>query len=281
MAKIKCEICKEEFHNIRLPHLRKHGYTKEQYLEEFPYANLYSKEYSETRSKSGKITAAIPGQMSKMAKKAGEIAVKTGQIAELGRIQGPKNTENGKLQGRKNVESGHISKLGKIQGQINVEFERLVKFRTTEHQRKAGKVSGQKKVDSGEWSKIIEKSRAPEVQEKKHQTNILNGRWVNSSEKTEWKLYRQEITRLTVRKENYSKIPLIETHILGSGLDVDHMYSVYDGFVNHVPAEIVANYVNCCVMPEADNIRKCSTSSITLAELCRRYYSELFKKEIE
>ena len=67
----------------------------------------------------------------------GRKAVESGHIQRLGRLQGPKNIENGRVQGRKNVESGQLANL-----------------RTHEHQVAAGRAAGKKAVDTGQLAAI-------------------------------------------------------------------------------------------------------------------------------
>ena len=255
MAKVKCELCGLEWDIIKRPHLAKHGYTREQYMEEFPLAKICSEEFSKGHSESGKI--------------GGKKSVESGHLASVASKGGK---VGGKIAGKIAVKSGQIVALGKVQGQKNVDSGHLENLRTPEHQSKAAKAAGQKNKDSGHISRLGEDV---EAHKKTQQTNIKNGLWIDPSEKTDLQLYRQEVKNYTYQKANHSLIPLIETHFPGSGNDIDHEYSVYDGFKNRILPEIVGSYKNCRILPRVKNIRKRNKSSITLLELCDRYFGDI------
>lgn len=52
---------------------------------------------------------------------------------------------------------------------------------------------------------------------------------------------------------------------------LDHMYSVKDGWLNDIPAHIVGSIANVKFIPWEDNLRKSAKSSITKEELLERY----------
>ncbi len=55
-----------------------------------------------------------------------------------------------------------------------------------------------------------------------------------------------------------------------SGVSRDHLYSVKDGFVNKVDADLISHPANCKLMKHSDNSSKNSHSAITLDELKER-----------
>lgn len=55
-----------------------------------------------------------------------------------------------------------------------------------------------------------------------------------------------------------------------SGVSRDHMFSVYEGFINKIPPEILKHPANCKLMIHNQNVSKLSKSSITLEELLKR-----------
>jgi len=55
-----------------------------------------------------------------------------------------------------------------------------------------------------------------------------------------------------------------------TGVSRDHMYSVMDGFVNHIDPKILSHPANCKLMIHSENISKHNSSSITLDELLKR-----------
>ena len=56
------------------------------------------------------------------------------------------------------------------------------------------------------------------------------------------------------------------------GVSKDHMYSVMDGYLNKIPAEIISHPANCKLLLYSDNSRKKNNSSISIDELKNRIY---------
>lgn len=55
-----------------------------------------------------------------------------------------------------------------------------------------------------------------------------------------------------------------------NGVSKDHMYSVKDGFINHVNPHLISHPANCQLMLHSDNNKKKTQSSITLDSLIQR-----------
>jgi hypothetical protein len=55
-----------------------------------------------------------------------------------------------------------------------------------------------------------------------------------------------------------------------SGVSRDHRYSIYDGWANKIPPEIISHPANCQLMLHKDNVLKQKSSSITIEELYER-----------
>ena len=55
-----------------------------------------------------------------------------------------------------------------------------------------------------------------------------------------------------------------------NGISRDHMYSVYDGFINNIDPKIISHPANCELMQHNKNSSKYKKSSITLEELLER-----------
>jgi hypothetical protein len=53
--------------------------------------------------------------------------------------------------------------------------------------------------------------------------------------------------------------------------NLDHKYSVYDGFINGIQPEIISSVNNLQILPEHENISKHKNSCITLQELLEGY----------
>lgn len=55
-----------------------------------------------------------------------------------------------------------------------------------------------------------------------------------------------------------------------NGISRDHMYSVYDGFINNIDPKTISHPANCKLMQHTENSSKHNKSSITLEELLDR-----------
>ena len=84
--------------------------------------------------------------------------------------------------------------------------------------------------------------------------------------------YRQIVTRLTnlnFSKYYYSINPLNLKR--GKNYHLDHIYSVYEGFIHKISPVIISNPFNLRVIPFKENIVKRCNSAISLEELMERY----------
>lgn len=109
-------------------------------------------------------------------------------------------------------------------------------------------------------TEIVKKSRA---------TQIANGRWVDPSLKTEWAQYKFKVKYLTAKAYKKCK-HLINPDNLPIGrceYQVDHIYSIREGFENKVDPGIVAHINNLRLLWHTDNKSKHIRSDQTLEEL--------------
>ncbi len=85
----------------------------------------------------------------------------------------------------------------------------------------------------------------------------------------EFKRYSALVHRETYRilKHHYTKIPNLELRGKKYGYDLDHKFSIYDGFINDIPPNYIANYKNLQIITSTNNRSKSIKSSITLNEL--------------
>ena len=67
-----------------------------------------------------------------------------------------------------------------------------------------------------------------------------------------------------------------------NGISRDHMYSVMDGFINHIDPKIISHPANCQLLPQKENASKSSTSSITLDDLLKRIekWNNKYQKQV-
>lgn len=108
------------------------------------------------------------------------------------------------------------------------------------------------------------------------QTNIDSGRWLNFDIiKDEYTKYRKQVEYITNQQDWKS---LTNSHKRGSikiegSYHLDHRYSIFQGFKDDIPAEIIGSIFNLEMIPARENscvkLEKCS---ITKEELYELYY---------
>jgi hypothetical protein len=69
-----------------------------------------------------------------------------------------------------------------------------------------------------------------------------------------------------------SHLPNFEKRGIKHGYELDHIYTISDGFRNRVPAEVVGSVVNLRVIPMIENRRKHKNSEMSLEKLYELYH---------
>jgi hypothetical protein len=89
--------------------------------------------------------------------------------------------------------------------------------------------------------------------------------------KTEFYKYRQRVKSITekVFKKNFDLISNL--FFRGKEYHLDHIYSVYDGFINNVEPEIISSLPNLQLIKKSVNLKKSSTSWQSLEQLLYLY----------
>lgn len=116
-----------------------------------------------------------------------------------------------------------------------------------------------------------------DVKIKRQKTGELNGTRIPTIKKTEWEIYKLHVhtcTRYNVNRFGFKywgnnfikKWSKYDHH-------VDHIYSVYDGFINKIPAYIIASFSNLRFIDAKENIKKGKKSLSTKEELLENYYN--------
>lgn len=89
------------------------------------------------------------------------------------------------------------------------------------------------------------------------------GIWKSEDEYSKFETYKNEVLRLTKLQA-----PLVE------GIDkrsreyhLDHIYSIFEGFKNNIPAEIISHHKNLRIVPFSENCQKGRRSEKSLNEL--------------
>jgi len=99
----------------------------------------------------------------------------------------------------------------------------------------------------------------------KIESEVFNRR-VDVETLDEFLRYRNRVDIYTLMSvEKYKdEIKNIELRGKKNGYDLDHKYSVYEGFINNVDPKIVGHFKNLEVIPSKDNVKKFKKCSISL-----------------
>lgn len=110
------------------------------------------------------------------------------------------------------------------------------------------------------------------IMNKIHSTKVSLGLFKTDEERSAYSKYAGLVHGLTQKQplhllENFDK--RARSGVPGA-YQVDHEFSVFDGFKMGVSPEIVANFVNLRMIPALENRKKWHNSSITLEQLLER-----------
>lgn len=116
------------------------------------------------------------------------------------------------------------------------------------------------------WSSATESEKEKRF-EKMKQTNLSNKRWLPVEDKDPFVVYRDEVRRITEETyiENFKSIE--NASLRGKGYDLDHVVSIYDGYLNEIPVEIMASIHNIRIIPTTANRSKSRKSHKTCEQL--------------
>jgi len=93
------------------------------------------------------------------------------------------------------------------------------------------------------------------------------GRQINPEQSSMFKEYIFKVYKETRKTLKKYKIKHIELRGIKNQYELDHKYSIYNGFINKVTPKLIAHHKNLQVIPTYQNRSKGSSSSITLKEL--------------
>jgi hypothetical protein len=88
---------------------------------------------------------------------------------------------------------------------------------------------------------------------------------MNDVERAKFLLYQEKVRKLS--EKNFKKYYVDNKELRGGDYELDHKYSISEGFKNDVPESILADLCNLEVIPKEQNRRKGSRCSIELQEL--------------
>lgn len=238
---IKCAICDKELKQITRNHLINHKITVKEYKEKFPDQPLQDESIimkGERNPFYGK--SHLPETIDAIRKKA---------------KSRPVNPEIGKQISEKWKDpNGNYRKM-----MLSEEYR--LKMKT---------------VMKNWWSLAPDDMKRDRFR-KMQETNIQNNRWISPEDKDPFILYRDEVRKLT--NENYNKHfkEIENAHLRGKGYELDHIVSIYEGFINCIPEEIIACLSNIRVIPSIENKRKSRKSHMSCEQLINEYENQEMK----
>ena len=101
-------------------------------------------------------------------------------------------------------------------------------------------------------------------------TKIRNGIAIPKDQKDPFVLYKDEVMKFTLRSWKKYQSMINPTGLpRGKEYELDHMYSIFQGFMDKIPPEVIGNQHNLRLIPKFDNRSKRVKCSITLEELLR------------
>jgi hypothetical protein len=105
---------------------------------------------------------------------------------------------------------------------------------------------------------------------KTRNTNIKNGRWLSDDDRLPFDLYKRTVWKETNKSIRIHNMKSIFSNRSRQGHHLDHIYSIYDGFINNVPHHIVGHVTNLQLLFSKKNQSKQSNSWHTLDELLNK-----------
>jgi len=100
------------------------------------------------------------------------------------------------------------------------------------------------------------------------ETKIARGIAIPKEQKTEWEFYREQVFNYTRKswQRHQDKINP-EGLVRGTDYELDHKFSITEGFKQNVDPEIIGHHINLELIPKSVNRSKRIRCSITLEEL--------------
>lgn len=110
--------------------------------------------------------------------------------------------------------------------------------------------------------------RNPECYSTATETKIQRGLAIPKEHKTEWELYRDQVFNYTYKSWQHHQNKINPRGLVrGSEYELDHKFSITEGFKQNVSPEIIGHYTNLELLPKDANRSKRIKCSITLEEL--------------
>jgi len=112
--------------------------------------------------------------------------------------------------------------------------------------------------------------RNPTCYQEATNTKIKNGIAISKELKTEWELYREQVLNYTYKSWAHYQNKINPQNLeRGANFELDHKFSITEGFKQNVSPKIIGHYANLELLPKFDNRSKRISCSITLEELIK------------
>ena len=99
-------------------------------------------------------------------------------------------------------------------------------------------------------------------------TKISKGISIPKEQKSEWELYREQVLNHTYQSWKHHQNKINPNQLArGQEFELDHKFSITEGFKQGVAPEIIGHFVNLELLPKNDNRSKRIKCSITLTML--------------
>lgn len=111
-------------------------------------------------------------------------------------------------------------------------------------------------------------NRNPECYSNATDTKVAKGLAIPKEQKTEWELYREQVLNYTYKSWQHNEHKINPAGLTrGSEYELDHKFSITEGFKQNISPEIIGHYTNLELLPKGANRSKRIKCSITLDEL--------------
>jgi hypothetical protein len=124
-------------------------------------------------------------------------------------------------------------------------------------------------------------SQSKEIQKKIRKTRVELGYWIALKDLSLYEKYRRLVLKITEKsaRQKFSIEELNKRTLCGvkDGCQIDHRFSVTEGFRQNIPPEIIGSKSNIELIPWLENTQKHSKCSISKEELYELYEQEVIK----
>lgn len=119
-------------------------------------------------------------------------------------------------------------------------------------------------------SKLIKDENGLNSWDRARITNEHKGKWMPLEEWSEFKLYSSDVWKTTQHQDLKSLVNFEKRGRNSGEYHIDHKYSIFQGFKDNIPAEIIGSIVNLEMLESRENMSKNIKCSVTKEDL---YYS--------